>query len=104
MRRHHTKIDLLWRDLRRAEFPAGITAQPNFRSFSSRLSQVLACASTFFGAVPPRLVRLLTEASTDSAASAGAVILGSMACIAFNGSSCNATPSLDALATIRPVT
>src|SRR3954470_15707944 len=28
-------------------------SQPNFRSFSSRLSQPLACASTFFGAVPP---------------------------------------------------
>src|ERR1700716_945604 len=29
------------------------SAQPNFRSFSSRLSQAFACASTFFGAVPP---------------------------------------------------
>jgi hypothetical protein len=28
-------------------------AQPNFRSFSSRLSQPRACARTFFGAVPP---------------------------------------------------
>src|SRR4029078_3904620 len=27
--------------------------QPNFRSFSSRFSQALACAVTFFGAVPP---------------------------------------------------
>jgi hypothetical protein len=35
------------------EFVAKFPAQPNFRSFSSRFSQALACARTFFGAVPP---------------------------------------------------
>src|SRR5438477_12185223 len=29
------------------------SAQPNFRCFSSRLSQAFPCAITFFGAVPP---------------------------------------------------
>src|ERR1700727_3433758 len=104
MRRHHTKIGLLWRDPYVGEFPARIPAQPNFRSFSSRLSQALACAVTFFGAVPPKLVRLFTDASTDNTESESLVIFGSIACIAFNGISCKATPSAAALATIRPVT
>ena len=34
--------------------------------FSSLLSQRLACVRTFFGAVPPRLIRLFTELSTES--------------------------------------
>ena len=41
-------------------------AQPNFRSFSSRFAQALAWAATFLGAVPPKLVRLFTEDSTES--------------------------------------
>jgi hypothetical protein len=53
MRRHHTKIALIWRDPDHHEIAAKLVAQPNFRSFSSRFSQALACASTFFGAVPP---------------------------------------------------
>src|SRR5215813_14802560 len=39
--------------------------EPYFRSFSSRFAQALAWAATFFGAVPPKLVRLFTEESTD---------------------------------------
>jgi hypothetical protein len=35
------------------EFSHAKPAQPNFRSFSSRLSQAFACDVTFFGAVPP---------------------------------------------------
>jgi hypothetical protein len=53
MRRHHTKFALFWRDLDNHEIAAKFVAQPNFRSFSSRFSQAFACASTFFGAVPP---------------------------------------------------
>src|SRR5437879_1111451 len=79
-------------------------AQPNFRCFSSRFAQAFACAATFFGAVPPKLVRLFTEASTESAFSASAVIFGSTSCIAFSGSSSSATPCLEAAATMRPVT
>src|SRR5882757_1304857 len=78
--------------------------QPNFCCFSSRLTQAFACAATFFGAVPPKLVRLLTEASTESARNASTVILGSTSCIAASGNSCSATPALAAMATIRPVT
>src|ERR1700722_10286586 len=90
--------------LKSAQFPAEIATQPNFRSFSSRLSQALACAATFFGAVPPKLVRLFTDASTESTEIASLVMSGSIACIAFSGNSCKATPSADAFATIRPVT
>ena len=43
----------------------------------SRLSQRLAWAATFFGAVPPRLTRLATERSTDSTFSASLLIRGS---------------------------
>src|SRR5262249_4919928 len=43
---------------------------PYFRCFSSRLAQALACAITFFGAVPPKLVRLFTDDSTESTFSA----------------------------------
>ena len=75
----------------------------NFRCFSSRFAQAFACAATFFGAVPPKLVRLFTEASTESTFSASAVIFGSISCIAFSGSSCSATPCLEASATMRPV-
>src|SRR6185312_15660856 len=78
--------------------------QPNFRCFSSRFAQALACAATFFGAVPPKLVRLFTEASTESAFSASAVMSGSTSCIAFSGNSCSATPCFEASATMRPVT
>ena len=78
--------------------------KPYFRCFSSRFAQAFACANTLFGAVPPKLVRLFTEASTDSTFSASAEIFGSISCIAFKGSSCSATPSFAARATIRPVT
>src|ERR1035437_9010553 len=104
MRRHHTKIALFWRGLDKNEIAAKFAAQPNFRSFSSRLSQVLACASTFFGGVPPQLLRLFTDASPESTAMTCAVIIGSIACISFKGSWCNGTPAFDALATMRPVT
>src|SRR4051812_24229088 len=101
---HHTKIALFWRGPESHESAAKFLPQPNFRSFSNRFSQALACAATFFGAVPPKLVRLFTEASTDSTFSASAVIFGSIPCIAFSGSSCSATPSFDARLTMRPVT
>jgi hypothetical protein len=52
-RPHHTKIASLWRDPEIKEICDAIAAQPNFRSFSSRLSQLLACVRTFLGAVPP---------------------------------------------------
>src|SRR6185312_622448 len=78
--------------------------QPYFRCFSSRFAHPFACAATFLGAVPPKLVRLFTEASTESTFSASTVILGSTSCIAFSGNSCSATPSLAASATMRPVT
>ena len=55
---------------------------PYFRCFSSRFAQALACAVTFFGAVPPNEVRLFTEESTDSTFRASAVIFGSTSCIA----------------------
>src|SRR5690348_16264189 len=77
---------------------------PYFRCFSSRLAQALACAATFFGAVPPKLVRLFTDDSTESTFSASAVILGSTSCIASSGNSCSAMPCLEASATMRPVT
>src|SRR5579872_1834446 len=101
---HHTKIDRFWRDLEEVHFQKGVTNQPYFRSFSNRLSHALAWTATFFGAVPPKLVRLFTEDSTDKTASASLVIFGSIACMAFNGNSCKPTPSADAFATIRPVT
>src|SRR5690348_10912197 len=62
-------------------------ATPYFRCFSRRFAHAFACASTFFGAVPPKLVRLFTDASTDNAFSASGVIFGSTSCIAFSGSS-----------------
>src|SRR6185437_1081364 len=77
---------------------------PYFRCFSRRLAQALACAATFFGAVPPKLVRLFTEDSTESTLSASAVIFGSTSCIALSGNSCSATPCFEASATMRPVT
>src|SRR5262249_56305704 len=52
-RLHHTKIAPLWREPDGDEITAENPPQPNFRSFSSRFSQDLACANTFFGAVPP---------------------------------------------------
>src|SRR6478736_1424436 len=58
------------------ELQRNLKPQPNFRSFSSRFNQAFACASTFFGAVPPKLVRLFTEDSTDSTLSASPVIFG----------------------------
>src|SRR5579859_700402 len=78
--------------------------QPYFRCFSRRFAHPFACVATFLGAVPPKLVRLLTEASTESTFSASAVIFGSISCIAFSGNSCSATPCFAASATMRPVT
>src|ERR1700722_3167442 len=81
-----------------------LRAQPNFRCFSSRLSQAFACARTFFGAVPPKLERLFTEASTESTPKTSLVIPGSIACISLSGNSCSGTPAFEAAATMRPVT
>src|SRR5262249_43261036 len=78
--------------------------RPYFRCFSSRFAQALAWAATFFGAVPPNLVRLFTDESPDSTFRASAVIFGSTSCIALSGSSCRATPSWEARPTMRPVT
>ena len=83
MRPHHTKIDLFWPHRQASNFKDATAVQPYFRSFSNRLSQPLACAATFFGAVPPKLVRLFTDASTDSTESASLVIFGSIIVAAY---------------------
>src|ERR1700761_7345842 len=104
MRPHHTEIAAIWREPDDHGIAAKFGRQPNFRCFSSRFAQALAWAATFFGAVPPKLVRLFTEASTDSTLSASAVIFGSISCMALSGNWCSGTPSLAARATILPVT
>jgi hypothetical protein len=52
-RLHHTKIAPFWREPDGDEIAVEFPTQPNFCSFSSRLSHDLACARTFLGAVPP---------------------------------------------------
>src|SRR5689334_25027243 len=51
-----------------------------------RLSQRLASLATFFGAVPPRLVRLSTERPTESTLRAAWVMRGSITCRTEGGS------------------
>ena len=54
------------------------------------------------GAVPPRLMRALTEASSDSTANTSWVMAGSMACISARLNLSSATPLVSAAFTMLP--
>src|SRR6185437_9970783 len=62
-----------------------------------------ACSATFAGAVPPKLVRDATEASTVSTENIASVMRGSTACISTRDKSARSTPFASAAATSRPV-
>ncbi len=66
-----------------AKFPCEMVNRLLFRACAAIFSRA---ARTFFGAVPPKLTRLLTERSTESTANTASVIRGSIACIAASGS------------------
>ena len=70
-----------------------ILSEAIYRSLFSRLSHFFACARTFFGAVPPKLVRLLTDFSTDSTPNTSLVMRDSIFFMSASGSCSNATPA-----------
>ena len=71
---------------------------------ANRSRQPAAARATFAGAVPPKLVREATEASTVSTENTFSVIAGSTACISASDNSLNPTPRASAAATSRPAT